>query len=78
MIVASLLNFEGNISDLCEIPFNLFLTNLNYIEQNTANTLLSRLEVVWIMLTGYSFISLKPGDEGNLEVLLKRIMTGIE
>jgi len=78
LIVASLLNFEGNINDLCDIPFSLFLKNLNFIEQNSMNTLLSRLEVVWIMLTGYSFISLKPEGDNKLGVILKRIMFVIE
>ena len=78
LIVASLMNFEGDVNELCSIPFNLFLSNLNSMEQNQNNSLLSRLEVIWIMLTGYSFISLKPNVENNLEVILKRILTTIE
>lgn len=78
LIVASLMNFEGNVNELCAIPFNLFLSNLNSIEQNQSNSLLSRLEVIWIMLTGYTFISLKPNVENNLEIILKRILSSIE
>lgn len=76
LIVASLLNFEGNIDEIYNLPLNLFISNLNNLEPN--NALLSRLEVVWMMLSGYSLISLKPNEQSNLEIILKRMLTGIE
>lgn len=76
LMVASLLNFEGDLTGLCGVPYSLFESNLKTLEQN--NSLLSRLEVIWIMLIGYSFISLKPAVDNGLEIILKRIMTAIE
>lgn len=76
LIVASLLNFEGNPDEIYNLPFNLFLSNLNKLEQS--NGLLSKMEVVCMMLTGYSLISLKPNEKNNLEIILQRILSAIE
>lgn len=79
LIMASVLTNKEEILKNIKFQFSLFSSNLKEISQNQSrySDLLSKIEVIWIILTGYAYIYTETSPE-NLEIIFKRIISTIE